>query len=118
MIVIKDIITLIVSIIGIIIVLYLTYYCTKWLSSKTALTMKSKYMNVVDKLILGQNNYITIVEINKKYYLVGITEKNISILEELDDFYPLPEAKEENFKFNDILNKYKINIGNKNDKKI
>ena len=82
--------------------------------------MKSKYMNVVDKLMLGQNNLLAIVEINSKYYLIGITEKDINILKELDDFYPLPDDGESNLKFNNIFNKYKkiIDIGNSNDKKI
>ncbi|NLK63602.1 MAG: flagellar biosynthetic protein FliO [Tissierellia bacterium] len=118
--IIDDIIKLIISIIGIILVLYLTYYCTKWLSAKTALNIKSKYMNVVDKLMLGQNNFITILEINRKYYLVGITEKEINILKELDDFYPVPDNKEISPKFNNIFNKYKktTDIGNSNEKKI
>lgn len=82
--------------------------------------MKSKYMNVVDRLMLGQNNFITIVEINDKYYLVGISEKDISILKELDDFHPLSDDSESISMFSNILNKYKkiSDIGNSNDKKI
>lgn len=76
-------------------------------------------MNVVDRLMLGQNNFITIVEIDSKYYLIGITEKDINILKELDKFLPLPNEGESSPKFNNILNKYKktINIGKRNDKK-
>ena len=82
--------------------------------------MSSRYMNVVDKLMLGQNNFIAIVEISNKYYLIGITEKGISILKELEDFHLLPDVKESSPKFNNILNKYKktFNIGNNNDKNI
>lgn len=82
--------------------------------------MKSKYMNVVDKLMLGQNNFITIVEINGKYYLVGITEKEINILKELDGLYPLPDDKGDSPKFSSIFNKYKktTDIGSSNEKKI
>jgi flagellar biogenesis protein FliO len=77
-------------------------------------------MNVADRLMLGQNNYIAIVEINNKYYLIGITEKDINILKELEDFHHLPDDKESSPKFNNIFNKYKehlINMGNNNDKK-
>jgi flagellar protein FliO/FliZ len=112
LIVIKDIISLLISILGIIIVLYLTYYCTKWLSTRTSIGLKSKYMNVADKLMLGQNNYIAIVEINNSHYLIGITEKGINILKELEDFHPLPDDKESSPKFNNIFNKY-INIHRK-----
>ena len=115
----KDIISLVISILGIIIVLYLTYYCTKWLSTKTTIAVKSRYMNVVDKLMLGPNNFIAIVEINSKYYLIGITEKDINILKESEDFHQLLNDKECSNTFNNILNKYKKTfIGNNNDKKL
>ena len=41
------------SILGIIFVLFLTYFSTKWLSVKATSITKSKYMNIVDKIVLG-----------------------------------------------------------------
>ncbi|HAQ41589.1 MAG TPA: flagellar biosynthetic protein FliO [Clostridiales bacterium] len=106
MIAINDIFPLIISIIGIILVLFLTYYCTKWLSTKTSMVLKSKYMSIADKMMLGQNKFLAIAEINNKYYLLGITENSINILKELDGFHPLPQEKpENNIEFSKILNK-------------
>ncbi len=106
MIAINDIFPLIFSIIGIILVLFLTYYCTKWLSTKTSMVLKSKYMSITDKMMLGQNKFLAIAEINNKYYLLGITENSINILKELDDFHPLPQEKpENNIEFSKILDK-------------
>ena len=107
MIKIKDIFSLIFSIIGIIVVLFLTYYSTKWLSTKTNVAMKSKYMNIIDKIMLGQNKFLAIAEICNKYYLISITENNISIIKELEDFKPLiNEAPEINMQFNKIFDKF------------
>lgn len=98
---------LILSIIGIIFVLVLTYYSTRWISTKSSLGLKSKYMNITDRLMLGQNKFLAIAEINNKYYLLSITEKDINILKELDDFQPLFEEKaEKNVEFDKILNKF------------
>ncbi len=95
------------SLAGIILVLFLTYYGTKWLSVKTNLTMKSRYMNIVDKIMLGQNKFLAIAEVNNKFYLLSITEKNINILKELEDFQSLPdENSENNIDFNKIINKF------------
>lgn len=95
------------SLAGIILVLFLTYYGTKWLSVKTNLTMKSRYMNIVDKIMLGQNKFLAIAEVNNKFYLLSITEKNINILKELEDFQLLPdENPENNMDFNKIINKF------------
>lgn len=85
MIVIKEIISLIMSVLGIIFVLFLTYFSTKWLSIKASSITKSKYMNIVDKIILGQNKYIAIVEISNKYYLMSVTDNNINIIKDLDE---------------------------------
>lgn len=73
------------SVLGIIFVLFLTYFSTKWLSIKASSITKSKYMNIVDKIILGQNKYIAIVEISNKYYLMSVTDNNINIIKDLDE---------------------------------
>ena len=97
------------SIMGIILVLFLTYYCTKWISTKTTLISKSKYISVIDKIMLGQNKFIAIAQICNKYYLLSITERNINILKELEEFQPLEQDDESNINlnFNNILSKYK-----------
>ena len=64
-------------------------------------------MHIEDKIMLGQNKFITIAQIYNKYYVLSITEKNISILKELDDFQPLYNEDESNLNFNKILNAYK-----------
>ena len=87
--------------------LALTYYGSKWLSTKTNLIIKSKYINIVDKLMLGQNKFLAIAEIQSKYYLLSITEKNISIMKELDDFQLKPdEAVESSIDFQKIYTNF------------
>lgn len=69
--------------------------------------MKSKHMNIIDKIMLGQNKFLAIVEIYNKYYLVSITEKDITIINEMEDFQPLPDIKpDNNLEFHNILNKF------------
>lgn len=86
MIVIKEIFSIIISLIGIIFVLFLTYYCTKWLSEKANSIQKSKYINIIDKAVLGQNKYLAIAEISNKYYLLSVSDQGINILKELNEF--------------------------------
>ncbi|WP_312811752.1 flagellar biosynthetic protein FliO [Sedimentibacter sp.] len=87
--------------------LFLTYYSTKWLSTRTSSSMKSRYINIIDKIMLGQNKFLAIAEVCNKYYLLSITEKNITIVKELDDFQPIPDIKpDNNLEFNNILNKF------------
>lgn len=66
-------------------------------------------MKIVDKIILGQNKFLAIAEINYKYYLLSITEKDIKILKELEDFIieQDDEKTEKNIEFNKVLEKFK-----------
>jgi len=64
-------------------------------------------MNIVDRIMLGQNQFLAIAEINNKYYLLSITEKEINIIKELDDFeLKNDEKKEEGIDFNKVLGKF------------
>jgi len=95
------------SIVGIIFVLFLTYYGTKWLSVKATNISKSKYMNVIDRIVLGQNKFLAIVEISNKYYLLSITDNNINIIKELEEFeLKATENTTENLEFNKIFSKF------------
>lgn len=64
-------------------------------------------MNVIDKIMLGQNKFLAIAEICNKYYLISITERNIEIIKELDEFKPQDETQiEPSIDFSKILDKF------------
>ncbi len=85
----------------------LTYYGTRWISAKTNLASRSRYMNIVDRIVIGQNKYLAIAEITNKYYLLSITEKDVNIIKELDDFQlKHEEEKPEVMDFNSIISKF------------
>ncbi|WP_209511483.1 flagellar biosynthetic protein FliO [Sedimentibacter acidaminivorans] len=98
---------MVISILGIIFVLFLTYFSTKWLSVKATSITKSKYMNIVDRIVLGQNKYLAIIEISNKYYLISITDNNINIIKDLDEFeLKISENTGESIEFNKIFSRF------------
>lgn len=89
---------------GIVFVLFLTYYGTKWLSSRANMTMGSRYMRIVDRMVLGRDRYLAIAEITGRFYLLSITENGTDIIRELEDFEEKPdEAKRGGGEFGHIL---------------
>ncbi len=56
----------------------------KYVKSGTVGMRESKFMRVIDTIVVGQDRYILIVELNNRYYLVGSSGSEISILTELD----------------------------------
>ncbi len=63
-------------------------------------------MNIVDKIMLGQNKFLAIAEIDSKFYLLSITEKNINILKDLEGFQPTFDEPENTMDFSNLLNKF------------
>lgn len=80
----KGMIPLLLAIIGVAIVIYLSYLFSKFISVGASKINAAKYMNVVDRLAVGQDRLLMILEIGEKYYLTSVTTQNIQILKELE----------------------------------
>lgn len=68
----------------IVLVLFATYYFTKAISKKMTASSSSRHLKIIDRVALSQNKFLLIVEIDKKFLLVGVSENNISVLKEFD----------------------------------
>jgi len=66
-------------------VLYLSYLFSRYLAVGASKINKSKYVKIIDRVVLGQDRMILIAMIGEKYYLIGSTAQSIQILAELDD---------------------------------
>lgn len=68
----------------IVLVLYATYYFTKAISKKMTDSSSSRYLKIIDRVALSQNKFLLIVEVDKKFLLVGVSDNSISVLKEFD----------------------------------
>jgi len=66
-------------------VLYLSYLFSRYLAVGAAKISKSKYIKVIDRVVLGQDRLLLIAMIGEKYYLIGSSAQSIQILTEIDD---------------------------------
>lgn len=100
----SDILPLFFSLIAIVFVLYLCYAFSKFMANRVNNVSKSGNIRVVERVALTQDKGLVIVEVCKKYYLVGFANNNIEILKELDQSelnIPGPLQKDT---FLDVLN--------------
>ena len=100
----SDILPLFFSLAAIIFVLYLCYAFSKFMANRVNNVSKSGNIRVVERVALTQDKGLVIVEVCKKYYLVGFANNNIEILKELDQSelnIPGPLQKDT---FLDVLN--------------
>lgn len=83
-----DVFSIILALLGTVGVIILTYYGSRWYVERFIKRPGSlsgdHNMKVVERLIVGKNGSIIIVDIQGVQYLVGVTEQNIQILSQLD----------------------------------
>jgi len=79
------VLTLVVALAAVAAVLYLSYIFSRYLAAGAAKINRSKYVKIIDRVVLGQDRMMLIVMIGEKYYLVGSTSQSIQILTELED---------------------------------
>lgn len=78
-------IPLVIALVAVGVILYLSYLFSRYLAVGAAKINKSKYIKVVDRVVLGQDRMLLITMIGEKYYLIGSSAQSINILTELDD---------------------------------
>jgi flagellar biogenesis protein FliO len=81
-----DIVTMLGSFILIILVLFAAWYATRWYARRMGPSVGGRNIRVVDRATLANNAAIVIAEICGRYYLFGVSERRISLIQELPDF--------------------------------
>lgn len=80
-------VSLIFSLIGVVLVLVLTYFATRWFARRAgAGAVSGRAMHVVDRITVAQGAHLVIVEVGGAHYLLGVGEKTVSLITKLDDF--------------------------------
>ena len=66
------------------VILAAAYYVTKYLSRKGLKQGKNKNLKIVESAALGIDKSLLLVKVGEQYLLLGSTQKNISMLAEID----------------------------------
>ncbi|MDR3295257.1 MAG: flagellar biosynthetic protein FliO [Clostridiales Family XIII bacterium] len=80
----NSVLSLALGLIGIAAVLVLTYFASRWYAGKVGPIAAGRYIRIVDRVVVGKTSSILILELEKKQYLVSVSEQGVSILKELE----------------------------------
>lgn len=92
-------------------IIYFSYVAAKLVAKGSFKAGHSRYMRMVDQLSVGQNRAVSVIQVGDRYFLVGIAEKEIDMLAELEEegLIPLqteePDAQAPMPDFKDLMNK-------------
>lgn len=88
-----DVLAIIGSLAVVALVLAATYYATRWYARRMGSPGGTgKHIKVLDRAALAAGVSVAIVEVDGRYYLLGIGEKQVNLLCELTDFAPPDDA--------------------------
>ena len=80
----EEIILVITSLLGVIGLIFLTYFAGKWLNRRMY-SVTGKTVRVLERENLGQDKCVVIVKAGSKYMLLGVTQHHIDKLCDLDE---------------------------------
>ncbi|GHV30559.1 hypothetical protein FACS189481_4930 [Clostridia bacterium] len=73
------------SVVGVVGLFVFLFFVGKRLQSGSIVGgASSKYMAVVDKVMLGPSSYLAVVKIGSKYYLVGVSSAGVTLHGNID----------------------------------
>ena len=107
----KTILQLIFYIIIFVLVIFFSLYGTKLIAKNLKGISRSKYISLIDIMNIPGGSKIIISKINKKVYIMSITNNATTVIDIIDeDEFPILEEE-----FDNYLSKY-LNENNKNSK--
>ena len=83
-----DIFSMLFALVGMICVILLTFYVSKWYGKKMGPIAGGKHIKVIDRLVVSKTGSVLIVDILGKQYMIGVSDQNVQILMELDETIP------------------------------
>ena len=75
----------------VVLILYFSYFTTKWIGRKAVGTRGSRYMKILDTLAITQDKSVVLLQADKKYLLLSVSPTEMKLITELEDFV-VPQA--------------------------
>ena len=67
-----------------VIILFLAWFCTKWLGTHYGVPSKVSKIKILERCAIGTDRSLMIVRVGEKVWLLGVTAHNINIITELN----------------------------------
>jgi flagellar biosynthetic protein FliO len=86
--------TLVGSLVVMAAVIALAYYASRWYAGRMGKAVSGKHIKLVDRVSLGAGSSAVVLQAGERYYRVGVSDKNIQLICELEDFTPAAQAED------------------------
>lgn len=107
------------TVVLIVLVLVLTYFASRWYARRMGMSGAGRYVKILDRMSVGQSSSLMIIQVAEKYFLIGVSEKNMQMLCELEDFAGYisehPQVNPVQTPFKDMLHGFMNKSGKRDD---
>jgi flagellar biogenesis protein FliO len=79
-----DILSLLFSLCGVVFVIFLAYWGTRWLSIKYKAVSNGKYIKILERTMVSKDMYFVLVQISEKIYLLSVTGQHTETICTID----------------------------------
>lgn len=88
--------TAVVTLLLVVLIIYLSYICSKFIGKGYGVRKRSGFMKLIDQMAVGQDKSIAVIQAGVHYYLIGIASSGITVLAELteEDLTALPNESD------------------------
>ncbi|OJU14281.1 MAG: hypothetical protein BGN88_08810 [Clostridiales bacterium 43-6] len=66
-------------------VIWLSYWGTKWLSKRFNTISAGKHIKIMDRTMLSQDKFLVLTKVNGKVYFLGVTSQSIETISTMDE---------------------------------
>lgn len=80
----KEILTMLLSLLVVIGVIYLTYWFCRQLSGQQQ-WKQGQHIRIVERMPVGRDKQILIVQVEEQQYLIGCSEQSLTLLDKLEE---------------------------------
>lgn len=102
----KEFLQIILLILGFTAVLFVAYFMTRFIGAKMSYSNATSHIKIMDRVFLSNDKSICIIQVGKRFFVVGVTNHHIDPICELKESDLLPIATEENNSFNNLVESY------------
>lgn len=83
--------SLIGALVSVVAIMFLAYWFSRMLGRRFGSGMAGKHLKMVDRIQVGADRYVILLELKERYYLVGVSPAGITLLSEPEG--PFEEAE-------------------------
>lgn len=69
---------------GVVGIIFLAYWCSRYLGRRYGSLAQGKYMRILDRVVIGQDKYLILLETAGQIHLLGVTGQSIEKIGRLD----------------------------------